>query len=285
MDRVAKSRLRSAICGVFSFLISMLLFLLTVLAVLQGTLLRQGFLESHMQSADFYSKVSSEIKEQYISYGNASGFDEPFFDSVFVSVITTDQIKQDVNTLVGQMYSNTKLELDTAALNQKLYDAFVKNAESRRFDVTPQVEEQLHFLTDTCITAYEQAVTFPYGSQIGSLLTKAAVPLRAAMIVCGVVVVALALFLYFLNRWKHRAVRYGIYAVTGTLLMTLVLPLLALFSDRIHRIGIESQGMYDFAVSYMTGVVNLFFVAAAVQAVLLGVLSVCYILLKKRVSA
>lgn len=283
MNRKTQSRVRFAICIVLSFLICMFSFLLLCVTIFQSTILNESFFLKHLDSTGYYSKLSEEIKQEFISYGSASGVDASHFDTVFSEIIPPTQIQQDVRNSVHQVFTGSVQPLDTASLAEQLKESFLAYAQSKGITVTD--DSAVQYLVDTCMRSYSDYTTLPYAGQLSSLIGNYGRPIQFLSFGLLAVILILAVFIFVINHWKHRVVRFYIYALSGTLLMSLALPIAALLSNKIDKVSLASPALYDFAVSYLHGTVFYFFFGALCVGIFLLILYFIFSHLKHKAQA
>lgn len=280
MNRKIQAKVRAGICCILSFFISMFSFLLVCVIIFQSTALNEDFFLKHLSDTDFYAKLTEEIKQDFISYGSASGVDASHFDYVFSEIIPSTQIQQDVQTSVHQVFTGTVEPLGTSYLSENLEQSFFQYAQEHGQEISDQ--EAVSYLVKTCMDTYSDYVTLPYAAQISNVILQYSSPIQLLSFGLFCVILLLAVFLFLINRWKHRAIRFYLYALSGTGLMTLAIPIAALLSNKIDKISLASPAFYDFAVSYLHGMVFTFFLGSLCIAIFVLILSFLYVHLRQR---
>lgn len=278
MTHTARNKVRGAVSVVFSFFLSLFLFLFVLLIIVQSTLLSEGYLREQMNKSNYYLHVIENLKASFESYGNASGFDKAFFEDF----LDPSTVQRDVNQTISYLYGNGGHALDKQAFEDSMYDALVQDAQARGYSLTDQNQEALRYLAGTCAQTYEQYISMPYFDQISSLLRKLEKPVKYGIMGLGVFILFLAVFLFFVQRWKHRAFRSYLYAVGGAGLMLLLPPVAVLISGKIQRISFMTKSMYQLAVNYLTGICVDLLISVGALAVAVAMLAILYRQFKKR---
>lgn len=280
MNRHSNSKFRTGLSLVLAFFLSLFLFLSTCAGVLKTTVFNENYIRTELSKSYFYDNLTEEIKQKFVSYGAASGFDEAFFDGIVDPVM----VQQEIGNAIDQIYNNRVKKTDTTEFEQQLNSKFLQNVEQRGIERTPELEQAVGLLTQTCVESYTDSVTIPYVTQIGPYVRtadKLITVLLAVLVIAGAVV---AVILFFLHRWKHRALRYYIYALSSAVLMSAVLPAALYFSGKIQRIGLASASFYHFAVSYLSGCLWRFGIVALCMILILVVLGILYHKLRESVK-
>ncbi len=272
MTKTGSSNLRSILTIVFSFFISFFLFLLCGIIIVQSTVFNPDFMRSQLSKSHYYENVTAEVEDAFISYGSASGFDEPFFKTV----IDLNNVQLNVNESLSVLYGSSKATADTTDFEQKLKTKLTENVKNRGISVTADTEKGLQLLAKTCADTYTQYISIPYAKELAVILQTLKKPLIYAEIALSLFIIILAILISALNRWRHRAIRAYIYAVSGTMLMLFVLFVTLLLSGKINRIALISKSLYEFFVCYLTGFAFLFLQFTLILGVVLAILALLY---------
>lgn len=270
---------RKILCGICAFLISLLLFFELSLVIVQNSVLSESYMRNQLSKSEYYNKVAQEIQEQWVSFGNASGFEEAFFETI----INLDQLTFDINVVAKKLYSpDDKTEVDQVKLKDDLQEQFVKYAQEQSVEITPALQEGLDYLADTCVETYMSYVKIPYWRQLSHYLSLLQKPIKIMIVVLPILILILAAMIFLANRWRHRALRYYIYALSGCVLMLAGVPLISYSSGKIHKVAITFTSLYDFAVSYFYGILSYFWISAALFAIITAVFALVYHKQKQR---
>lgn len=263
-----------------SFLISLLLFLLACALVLQGTLLNPDYLRKQLNESHYYENALAEVENEFSSYASASGFDQKLLDSA----LDISDLQLSVNQSLNQIYGEESEPGGTADFQSKLDQILTRNAESRGAALTEDSKKSLLLLAQTCSDTYLQEISFPYAKELAEIVGKIKTGLRLPSLLLLVLAAALVWVLFRINRWKHRALRYCIYAVSGTMLMLAAFPAYLLLSGRIGQVAILSKSLYSLTVSCANGILTLFLECAAVSAGVAAILCFLYHRSREKVS-
>lgn len=272
MNTAGQSKIRFLISILFSFFTSLFIFIFSLLLIVNATFLNLDFMNKQISKSSYCENALNEVKETFISYGAASSFDADFFDSV----LELNQVKLDVYHMALQLYSNGNSQVDTDKFNTDLYNKLTENVKARNIEITPEVDTALQYLAQTCTDTYRQYISLPFITEIAPVLSKLQQPLQIALFIMLGLILFLSVFIFLINRWKHRVVRYYIYSIGGSVLMLLALPLLAILSGKITKVAFMSKSLYYLAVTYMNSFFSLFFGFAIGLSVLLILLLLLY---------
>lgn len=267
---------RSVICVIVSFLLSVFLFLTAFAVVIRATALNSKFAVNVICKSGYSEDLHKELKEQFISYGNAGNVDESFFDSIFENVITPQMLDNDSEKIITAFYKGEAMqEVDTTEMQAKLTDALLKYAEEKNFAITDELKTNIADMSVQFGELYNSFVNIfanSYFQQAGSLIGRYT-PLVNYAIIALAVLVLIAMFILRMYYKKRKNVyRYYIYSFSGATLMMLAGPMAALIMKIGNRINIGTASLYGLASGLINGILISFLIAAAVLAVLTALL-------------
>ena len=227
--------------------------------------------------SEYSEHLSAELKEEFVSFGNACNVDAAFFDSIFTDVITTDSIDRDTEAVLREFYAGQVQEKqDTAALEDALFTRLQAYAVEKGFTLSDEVNENLRGIaSELCdvYNAYVSVFSMSVFKTASRILAKYR-PFGWYAAAAGAVLFAVSaviLRLYFQK--KKNYLRYFIYAFSAAALMLLTAPLIALIADIGGGINISNASLYDFATGMISGVLGSIAASAAVPALLTVLLS------------
>lgn len=236
------SRVRNAVFILLSFLLTLILFLLSVCTVLEATLFNSEFIFDNMNSSSYFIDKRDEITTSLIDLGYASGLDEKFFDDFVDEVMLCD----DTREYLDNYYSCNGAKIDTtdfkqsfnAELDKYIQENNIKNVNGNSRDK----------LVSKAALIYRSSLEIPLFSKLSAyfLTAKNAMP----FILVGLAVLAgvICVVLIFANKWKHRGVKYICYATSGAFLTLGIIPAYLMISGKISHINLDSRALYNMFV-------------------------------------
>lgn len=258
------SRVRNAVFIVLSFLLTLILFLLSVCTVLEATLFNPEFIFDNMNSSNYFIDKSDEITTSLIDLGYASGLDEKFFDDFIDEVMLCD----DTREYLDNYYSGNGAKIDTtdfkqsfnAELDKYIQENNIKNVNGKSRDK----------LVNKAAQIYRFSLEIPLFSKLSAyfLTAKNAMP----FILVGLVVLAgvICVVLIFANKWKHRGIKYICYATSGAFLTLGIIPAYLMITGKISHLNLDSRALYNMFVQSANSIciavlfISLFFLLVSV---------------------
>lgn len=275
MTKKAKS-IRSVVCVIVSFLLSVLLFFTSVCLVFKLTALNGSFAVRVAEKTGYTQALHKELKEQFVSYGNAGNVDEVFFDDVFERIVTPALIQTDTEAVIHDFYNGeTKSAVDTSDMEAKLSAALLEYAKEKGYTINDELRDSIGDMASQFGALYNSFVSLfsnSYFQTAGNMLNRYTPYVNYAII--GTAVLALVALFVLRMAYKRRknVYRYYIYAFSGTTLMLLAGPAVALIMQIGNRINIGTASLYGLASGLINGVFTTFLIGAGIMAGIVALL-------------
>lgn len=152
-----QARLRGGMAWILSFLLCLFLTVLSLLSLLECTLLSPGFLKKQVDKSAYTAHVIEDMEDIFVSYGISSDFDEAFF----TSVLTEEEVRADIYAEIDRLYAADATGADYGAFESQLYDKLTANVKERNLEITESVDQALHYLAQMCAETYREGLAFP----------------------------------------------------------------------------------------------------------------------------
>lgn len=265
-------KIRSIMCGVASFLLSVSLTLLFLCLTVRITALNPSYAVTVAESSDYAELMQKELKEEFVSYGNACNVDESFFDGLFDDVITVEQIESDTKESLYDFFNNeVKDGTDTSNIEEKMLTALEAYAQDKGFALSESVVNNLREMSEEMGDLYNAYVGIFASSYFGTaanLVSRYMPVLNYA--VAGLAVFSVLAFIVIRLSYKKAKnyTRYYIYATAGSALMLFVAPAAALMMKIGSRINLANASLHGFASGYINYILAAFIAAAVIMAVI-----------------
>lgn len=258
------SRVRNAVFILLSFLLTLILFLLSVCTVLEATLFNPEFIFDNMNSSNYFIDKRDEITTSLIDLGYASGLDEKFFQDFVDEVMLCD----DTREYLDNYYSGNGAKIDTTDFKQSF------NAEIDKYIQENNIKNVNGNSRDKLVSKaaliYRSSLEIPLFSKLSAyfLTAKNAMP----FILVGLAVLAgvICVVLIFANKWKHRGVKYICCATSGAFLTLGIIPAYLMISGKISHLNLDSRALYNMFVQSANSIciavlfISLFFLLVSV---------------------
>lgn len=272
MTKQAK-KFRSVLCTLVAFVLSVALTILAICCSLRATALNPSYAQIIVESSDYAEQMQSELKREFVSYGNACNVDESFFDDAFDEIITTEQIDSDTKTCIKEFYdNNVQGSVDTADVEQKLLEALKVYATEKGYDINDAMTESLSVMAGEMGDLYNAYIGLFSSSYFNSAarMLDGYMPFFNYLVIGLAAVAVLALVIIRLSFKKQKNyLRFYIYATCGATLMLTIAPTAALIMKIGSKINISNASLYGFASDF----INYIFVGVIVSALIMAAIS------------
>ena len=258
-ENKTKSKLKPLIYSFLSFMLTFVLFLLSICIVIETTVFSKDYMLNIMSSNGYYLMVKDELLSNMKSLGNASGLDEDFSKNFVDKLDIQDSIK----SYILSFYSGDSTLVDTTTFKQQLYASLDEYIKDKGIDKNTVSEKNLSYFVDEAANAYVNQISIPFFSTIANYIYKAQTPFLMLTIGLGIFAVILIAIIFFTNKFKHRKFRYICYGFTGAFLTISVIPIVVFLSGKISQININTRSLYSLFVNYANGFFMNFWIWAA----------------------
>ena len=141
MNRKVKNVLRYVTCIFLSFCI----IALVIVNVSKSTILDKNYVLNKIEKTGYYVKIYSFVKENFRNHIQQSGLDE----SILEDLITQEQVINDTNIIITNIYNNINEEVSTTEIREKLIKGIEE--QTRGMLVTTNQKEEINkFIDDIC---------------------------------------------------------------------------------------------------------------------------------------
>ncbi len=285
MTKTAK-RARSVICTLLAFILSLSATLTVACAALALSALNPDFAVKIAAHSQYSEHLAAELKEEFVSYGNACNMDESFFDAVFQNEIAPARVDADTETVLREFYDGTVQDaVETADLHDALLNRLTEYAIGKGFAVEPTEDnvlyQNLSTIADELCDIYNAYVSVFSMSVFKTASRMLATYRPYAWYGAGagaVLFVLSAVLLRLYYQKKKNYLRFFIYGFSASALMLAVAPAAALILRIGNRINIASAALYDLA----TGMINGTLAAVLLSALVPALITVLLVLVRNK---
>lgn len=239
------SKVKRVVNVLLSFVLAVLLTVLTLAGTLQFTLLNQSFMLDNMNSSNYIIEKKDEITRSLTDLGYASGLEEEFFSNLISEVMLND----DSEKYIQDYYSGEGSVVDKTAFKQAFNTALDEYIVKKGINPDSVSKNNREYLINEAAKIYKQSLELPFFGRLAGSFQNLKTVVPFVIIVCLVLSALLCAIFILSTKWKHRAVRYICYATSASFLTTAVLPLIILLSKKAETFNIASRATYMLFVS------------------------------------
>lgn len=270
--KIRRNAAGPVITGAVAWVLSFLLVLLTVLGVVACTVCNSRYLRSQVLESGFCQATLEQLNENYISYGNAGGIPQ----EVMNSIVTEDQIQQDMFRAVEVLYQGDRRLIAHPEVAEAAVEAIENNLEERGIQLTDEIREAVQEMASGCQVDYDNYVQLIVAPYIAPYMARITQMVWSGFAVLAVVCVIALVLLMRLQPSGTARLRWCINAFSAAALFSVVVPLLFNGLIRMDRLNLKPETLKMLVASYTHGAVEVFFYFALIYAVVVIALAIAW---------
>lgn len=268
--------LRSIISIITAFILSLSLLGLTILLVIQWSGFSRSSFYKNMSANNYYDNVQSDIQEEVEAITIPIGLPITVLDNVFTSY----GISKDVNGYIDASFQGQTYTANVEKITIPLEENVRVYLEEAKIVPTQEQEANLSEYINSVVQIYTDTAQMPllsYFVKARNLYNKVFMIGMIATILIGAICIYL---IVKLHEWFHRGLRYVVYAISSTGLMSIIVPAYILKDGFYKRIHLSPEYFYNFFTDYVTNIVKSFLYFGIVWMVVSFII-ICIIYLLK----
>ena len=153
---------------ILAFLLMASILLTVAVQIVSSTILNKDYILGKLEEANYYNNVYEQIKDSLAGYIGPSGLDEEVLENIY----TREQVKEDINLIIDNIYENKNNEINTEEIKEKLNNNIEESVSTGL--LTRENRKSIEEFTDKIAEEYVQNISHdPYFEQIGKIVNKA----------------------------------------------------------------------------------------------------------------
>ena len=200
---------------IFSAILTISILLYILINLLSSTILKESYVLSKLDQANFYKKVYEEVNSNFEKYIYQSGFDE----NILENVITEEKVKEDFKIIIDNIYNGTSQDINTETIKTNL----TNNINNQLGTNISKIEQNsIDSFVDTILDEYTQTILHTqYESKINRAYTQINKYIDLANKALLIIMAVLIILLILLNfKRLYRGVSYiGISMLSSGILL------------------------------------------------------------------
>ena len=164
---------------------------LGILTIVSSTILNEEYIISKLEETNFYDGTYELVKSNFEKSIYQSGLEE----EVLNDICTEKKLKEDINTIISNLYRGTNKKIDTTEISEKLNENIEKSGVKRTSKNSKAIDEFVKHIcdeyTDTLIhTKYESKINSNY-KEIVNIINKGYNIISIALVVDIIILIAI----------------------------------------------------------------------------------------------
>ena len=159
---------RYIISIILAFLLMISILLTVALQIVSSTILNKDYILGKLDEANYYNNVYEQIKDSLAGYIGPSGLDEEVLENIY----TREQVKEDINLIINNIYENKNDKINTEDIKEKLQNNIEASVGSGL--LTKENKNSIEDFIDKIANEYVQNISHdPYFEKVGTIINKA----------------------------------------------------------------------------------------------------------------
>lgn len=234
------------------------------------TLFNQNFMIKQIHQTEYVETIRKDMTQSIQDLGRGSNIPP----EVLADVVSEKTVSANVDNYIRSIYQEVPFEIQG---EDQLKDNIMKNvtqyAQQKNIAIDETTQNNLNNLAASATKNYSSYIEIPYLLSYGKKVMAFKSALTLILIIAGAAFLLVFVGLMLMAKMKHQKIRWSSVTFLGGGLMLAVLPALIYFSGVIDRLGIMSEGLYQFVTGYITAF-DLSFVFAGLGLTVLALLLV-----------
>lgn len=234
------------------------------------TLFNQNFMIKQIHQTEYVETIRKDMTQSIQDLGRGSNIPP----EVLADVVSEKTVSANVDNYIRSIYQEVPFEIQG---EDQIKDNIMKNvtqyAQQKNIAIDETTQNNLNNLAASATKNYSSYIEIPYLLSYGKKVMAFKSALTLILIIVGVAFLLVFVGLLLMVKMKHQKIRWSSVTFLGGGLMLAVLPALIYFSGVIDRLGIMSEGLYQFVTGYITAF-DLSFVFAGLGLTVLALLLV-----------
>lgn len=255
---------------ILAFIGSLLLFATLALICIRMTLFNQNFMIKQIHQTEYVETIRKDMTQSIQDLGRGSNIPP----EVLADVVSEKTVSANVDNYIRSIYQEVPFEIQG---EDQVKDNIMKNvtqyAQQKNIAIDETTQNNLNNLAASATKNYSSYIEIPYLLSYGKKVMAFKSALTLILIIAGAAFLLVFVGLMLMAKMKHQKIRWSSVTFLGGGLMLAVLPALIYFSGVIDRLGIMSEGLYQFVTGYITAF-DLSFVFAGLGLTVLALLLV-----------
>lgn len=255
---------------ILAFIGSLLLFATLALICIRMTLFNQNFMIKQIHQTEYVETIRKDMTQSIQDLGRGSNIPP----EVLADVVSEKTVSANVDNYIRSIYQEVPFEIQG---EDQVKDNIMKNvtqyAQQKNIAIDETTQNNLNNLAASATKNYSSYIEIPYLLSYGKKVMAFKSALTLILIIAGAAFLLVFVGLLLMAKMKHQKIRWSSVTFLGGGLMLAALPAIIYFSGVIDRLGIMSEGLYQFVTGYITAF-DLSFVFAGLGLTVLALLLV-----------
>jgi hypothetical protein len=183
-------------------ILTLSIILLLLMDIATSTILNKNYIVDQLEETNYYANIYTQVKSNFKKYIYQSGLDE----SVLDNIVSADEVKNDIDSIIDNIYDGTNIELDYSNLREKLSANIDNYLEEENISLTTENQVAVNKFIDKIVEEYENTIFHTSYEDDAYAIIKKVVDLvgktQIALAIVAVISIIILLVLNIKNKLK-----------------------------------------------------------------------------------
>ena len=269
---------KKIISYIITFILIILLVASVVLTILSQTILNEKFILGILDKNNYYSEMYNEILETFKDNTIQSGLDETILDGI----MTQEQVKKDVQSLVHYLYTGTEMSIDTEGVKTRLQEKIDQVIQENNKKVNTSEQQAINTYVTTIADLYGDGIAYAekYIPTIQHALSKIQNVLAKVQIIPYLATLIVVILLFVIN--KKESFHYFSITCIATGILFIILKIVESSTLQIQNILILNKAFSNVLINTIQSIMTTSLVVGIVFCIIGILLSIVYAKTKQK---
>lgn len=263
---------KNVVSIILAFLLMLSILLTVAIQVISTTILNKDYILGKLEETNYYNNVYEQIKDSLEGYIGPSGLDEEVLENIY----TREQVKEDINLVIDNIYENKDDKINTEDIKEKLQNNIEASVGSGL--LTKENQDSIEDFIDKIADEYVQNISHdPYFEKLGTIMNSVNNILDRVDGIVIFVPIILAVIILLLNiKQISNAIRFIAIGVLSSGIIALVVKLFIEAKINISNILIINDSFSEVIKSVINdilGTINIMSIVGIIVSIILIILA------------
>lgn len=256
--------IKKGIIYILNFALIICIVTLSSTLIFSNTIFSKQYMISVLKKNNYYERIYYDIQDGFKNYIMQSGLEEKILDDLY----DQEKVNKDIAIVLDVIYENKDEKIDTDVIRKTLDNRINKVLKENNRTPDSEEKEAIKTFEDAIVETYSDGIAYSqkYIEKIGSAFVKIQKILSIIQIGIAILIAVLLVMMIVINRnLKENVKTIGI-ALFATGILEISIKLL--LGTRLHNILILNTIFSDTLVYTIKEIVNYFFIAGVIMAII-----------------
>ena len=179
--------------------LTLMIIIATAIIILSSTIMDEAYMYRKLRANDYYSSIYKELKQNFENYIGPSGLDESILDDI----CTIEDIQNDTEIILGNIYEGTGKKVDTSAIKERLKKRIEQSLTDTK--VTDNTKDNINQFIEQISDEYINTISHTeYEDTIYNAYSRSKKIIKLAKLGYGICIATIIVLLILINLKRLR---------------------------------------------------------------------------------